>query len=94
MKSKLISKATKSRYEFNRAYKCYLEHSGKIHCSLCKYHHGENTDHECYGGYSDENIKYPNWKLVSKSKKQWMLKPMKITKSYSYKNHEYMHIKF
>lgn len=32
-----------------------------------------------YGGYSDGKIRVPNWKLVSKRRKQWMGKPLKFT---------------
>lgn len=76
-KAKKISKSTTNRGEFNRAYKEYLESTGKIHCSYCGYHRGENKTSKWYGGYVDEKIKYPNWKLVSKNRKQWMKKPLK-----------------
>jgi len=90
MKAKKISKTTTNRGEFNRAYKFYLEHNGKIHCSRCKYHRGENSDKKWYGGYAYDDIEYgfkrrikfPNWKLVSKNRKQWMKKPMKIKLEY------------
>jgi hypothetical protein len=79
MKSKTISKTTTNRGEFNRAYKFYLEQCGKIRCSYCGYHHNENSrGRGYYGGYVGDNIKHPNWKLVSKQPKQWMKKPMKI----------------
>jgi hypothetical protein len=82
MKAKIISETTTNRYEFNRAYKHTLERSGKIRCSYCKYHDNENYEGKCYGGYAcDNNIKYPNWKLVSKNPKQWMKKPIKIVKT-------------
>jgi hypothetical protein len=81
-KAKKISKTTTNRGEFNRAYKAYLEHSGQIYCSYCKYHRGENSNKKYYGGYRRMNghmkITYPSWKLVSKNRKQWMVKPMKI----------------
>jgi hypothetical protein len=94
MRSKVISKTTTNRGEFNRAYKFYLERKGKIHCSLCKYHRSENYTGNHYGGNETRNIKFPNWKLVSKSKKQWMAKPMKIKKTYGYQNREYTTIKW
>jgi hypothetical protein len=94
MGSKTIVEITTNRGEFNRAYKSYLEHSGKIHCSYCGYHHNENNSSKWYGGYlyddmevcrgkrKGTNTRYPNWKLVSKNSKQWMKKPIKIKKKY------------
>jgi len=76
MRNKETMDATDNRGVFNRAYKEYLEHKGKIHCSYCKYHKGENYKGNSYGGYG--KVKLPNWKLVSKNPKQWMKKPMKI----------------
>jgi len=88
-KAKKISETTTNRGEFNRAYKAYLEHSGQIHCSYCGYHRGENSEHKWYGGYHYDDMetcrgkrkgphtRYPNWKLVSKNRKQWMKKPTK-----------------
>lgn len=74
---------TTNRGEFNRAYKAQLEATGKIFCSRCQYHCNENLHKKkWYGGY-DGKIRYPNWKLVSKKRKQWMKKPMKITKEIS-----------
>lgn len=90
MKSKKIKNTTTNRGEFNRAYKSYLEHSGKLRCSYCGYHKSENSTKKWYGGfvYDDmevcrgkrkgTNTKYPNWKLVSKNRKQWMDKPTKF----------------
>lgn len=83
MKSKKISKTTTNRGEFNRAYKFYLEQAGKISCTYCRYHRNENgKGRGYYGGYerTDGHIKiiYPNWKLVSKNKKQWMDKPTRF----------------
>lgn len=72
-------RSTTNRTVFNRSYKLYLEQKGKIHCSFCKYHKGDNFNHKAYGGYVDKIINYPNWKLVSKERKQWMgKKNMKI----------------
>ena len=96
MKSKKISKTTANRSEFNRAYKFYLEQSGKLRCSYCGYHKGENNKEKWYGGYiyddmencrgkrKGTNTRHPNWKLVSKNSKQWMPKPIKkIIKYYT-----------
>ena len=80
MKSKIISKTTANRREFNRAYKYYLEHSGQLRCSYCAYNRGENDTRKCYGGYADDGgIKYPSWKLTTKNSKQWMDKGITIT---------------
>lgn len=90
MKAKQIVDNSTNRGEFNRAYKHYLEKKGKIHCSYCGYHRGENSSGKWYGGYvyddmetccgkrKGTNTTYPNWKLISKNPKQWMPKPMKI----------------
>lgn len=77
MKAKKIQKTTTNRTEFNRAYKRYLEHTGKIRCSYCKYNRGENKTTRDYGGFDKDNLKKPNWKLVSKNRKQWMKKPIR-----------------
>ena len=95
MKSKIISKTTTNRGEFNRAYKIYLEQKCRIHCSYCGYHHNENADgKKWYGGYvyddmeicrgkrKGTNTRFPNWKLVSKNPRQWMKKPTKINTRY------------
>ena len=95
MGNKKIVETTTNRSVFNRAYKSYLEHVGKIRCSCCKYHKGENDTDKWYGKLSsnDSDIKYPSWKLVSKNKKQWMKKPIKIiTESRRYG--EYIEFKF
>jgi hypothetical protein len=78
MKSKKIVKTTTNRGEFNRAYKFHLEQKAKIHCSYCGYHRGENLGgKKRYSGFREDNIRHPNWKLVSKQPKQWMKKPIK-----------------
>jgi hypothetical protein len=77
MKSKKIMDETANRYEFNRVRKRFLEHKGEIRCTYCRYHRGDNQTNMFYGSYG-RHIKYPNWKLVSKNKKQWMNKPIKI----------------
>jgi len=96
MKSKTISKTTTNRGEFNRAYKFYLEQKSRIHCSYCGYHRGENfSGKKCYGGYTEEGIRHPNWKLVSKHPKQWMKKPIKKKiKYYGGYQRTYVEIKF
>jgi ribosome modulation factor len=72
-----VVKTTTNRKEFNRAYKQYLESGiGAINCSRCPYHRGENRT-KYYGGFTDRSVAYPNWKLVSKNRKQWMPKPLK-----------------
>lgn len=80
-------KCTTNRYVYNRLYKLWLEDKGHIHCSLCGYNRGENDTRKLYG--SPVNVRqlinkgkpakdrYPNWKLVSKNRKQWMKKAMK-----------------
>jgi hypothetical protein len=84
MGTKEILGKTTNRGEFNRIYKRYLEHVGKIRCSRCGYHRGENCTWDCFGTYdSIENLKHPNWKLVSKNRKQWMKKTVKIVKTFS-----------
>jgi len=107
MKVKKIVDNTVNRREFNRAYKEYLERKGKIHCSYCGYHRNENRDNKWYGGiiYDDmetcrgkrkgTNTRYPNWKLVSKNRKQWIKKPIKTIKTNGwYNNKTYVEIKF
>lgn len=107
MKVKNIVDNTSNRGEFNRAYKAYLEHSGQIHCSYCGYHRNENNTDKWYGGYiyddmetcrgkrKGTNTRYPNWKLVSKNRKQWMKKPMAITRKKSlWNNNVYIYIKW
>jgi len=100
MKAKEILDTSTNRGEFNRAYKHYLEKKGKIHCSYCGYHRGENRTTKCYGGYvvrvnGHTKTSYPNWKLVSKNRKQWMKKPMVIIKEKSlWSNNVYIDIKW
>lgn len=87
MKTNKILKETTLRSEYNKAYKQHLEAVGKIRCSWCSYHGGENDTRKWYGSRNwwknpDTTIstRYPNWKLVSKNKKQWMNKNIKVTK--------------
>ena len=81
MKAYKRLKTTTSRSDFNKLYKRSLENRGKIRCSWCPYHGGENDTKEWFGSINwwkkptvIVRTKYPNWKLVSKNKKQWMNK--------------------
>lgn len=78
MKNKETMDVTSNRSVYNRSRKVYLETKGKIHCAWCKYHSCENDTNKYYGTLFpiDGNIRYPNWKLVSKNEKQWMVKPV------------------
>jgi hypothetical protein len=76
MKIKKIVETTTDNRTYNRAIKIYRENR-VIYCSYCAYHRGENQTSKWYGGYISEHVKYPNWKLVSKNRKQWMKKPLK-----------------
>lgn len=58
-------KTTTSRSVYNKIHKDYLTKYSTLRCSYCKYHRGENAGK----GYF---INLPNWKLVSKKRKQWM----------------------
>ncbi len=82
MKTKKLMDTTGSRYEYNRLRKKYLTNR-EIRCNWCGYHCGENKEGKWYGGFTDSYIRYPNWKLVSKNKKQWMKKSLKIEKKLS-----------
>jgi len=85
MKVKKIVDNTTNRGEFNRAYKQYLERTGNIRCSYCRYHTNDNGKNRgYYGGFSEkrtrhETIRYPNWKLVSRNRKQWGDKQLVFT---------------
>lgn len=72
MKNKKELETTTNRTVYNRAYKINLERTGKIRCSMCKYHKGENYSTKWYGGFENEKLRYPNWKLSSNKRKQWM----------------------
>jgi len=98
MKAKKIVDISTNRGEFNRAYKHYLEKTGKISCSYCPYHRHENgKGRGYYGGYERFNgtmhIVYPNWKLVSKNRKQWMENSMKV-ETKTIRGKEYIDIKW
>ena len=69
---------------YKKLYKKQLEKRGKIHCSLCQVHRGENDERKSYQVGIESNIvnwkpknRYPNWKMVSKLPKQWMKKPIR-----------------
>lgn len=93
-KAKKILETTTNRKVYNRARKEYI--SGiNGDCPICRYHKGENYEGKYYGGYDNERITYPSWKLVSKNRKQWMKKPLKI--EHDYENHrkqKYIRIHF
>lgn len=76
-----VVKTTTSRYEFNRAYKQHLERLSKIHCGYCDYHRGENNTNNYYYIKDNDDAKYPNWKLSTSNKKQWMVKEKKTLKN-------------
>jgi hypothetical protein len=78
-------KVTTNLSVFNKLHKHILEKDGKIKCSHCPYHKSENKTNNFYGAHVGlynkkkwAKTKYPNWKLVSKSPKQWMNKPTKV----------------
>lgn len=74
MKKKKTLKTTDNRRVYNQTLRNYLYNFGV--CDYCKPHSGCNR-REHYGGFEDDGLKYPSWKLVSKNPKQWMKKPMK-----------------
>lgn len=96
-------KITTNRSVYNKLRKEYLEKEGKIHCSFCKYHKGENKN-SYYGGfvgktesknnYKRNKIKYPSWKLIGKNKKQWMFKKLNFRYSTKFNGDVYCEINF
>ena len=97
MANKKIMDTTSNRGVYNKSRKIYLEEKGEIHCSRCPYHTIENNDNKFYGSRlvwnlepHIKNVRCPNWKLVSKNKKQWMKKQIKI-KRRNYKYFEDYH---
>lgn len=82
-KAKKISKTTTNRGEFNRAYRSHISKKHGL-CDFCRPNRGCNR-RKYYGGFTNENIKYPSWKLSTKNRKQWMNKSLKITKKDHYK---------
>lgn len=96
-KNKITMDTTDSRSVYNMARKRHLGNTGKIHCARCPYNRGENDERKYYGSWltrrkKDNHLRYPNWKLVSKNRKQWMRKPIKKEIA-SYLNGEYTRIK-
>lgn len=76
-KVKKILDETASSSVYNKAYKEYLQHTGKLRCSWCGYHSGENFTGKYYYYKNDDDATYPSWKLSTKNKKQWMSKKEK-----------------
>jgi len=95
-KAKKIMKTTTNRGEYRRARKAYLETKGEINCGYCKPNRGCNARYKRkkkFGGFSDENLRYPSWKDVSKNRKQWMKKPLKFeTEQLKWRNSQYVTI--
>ncbi len=66
---------------YRKLYREYLnKKEGK--CSMCTAHGGCNERNKWYGTTfnpkDDQHLRYPSWKLVSKNRKQWMKKPLKV----------------
>ena len=67
---------TTDRSVYNRLRKERLANCAEIHCSFCGYHRGENATTHYYEIFADGSPgRNPNWKLISKNRKQWMKKP-------------------
>jgi hypothetical protein len=95
MKSKKIVENTTNRGDYNRAYKSYLTHrKNGIHCSYCKYHSNENYDGKWYGGFIRNEVRFPNWKLVSKNRKQWMEKSLVLEEVIKHNEFSHFKVKF
>ena len=82
MKERIEYKTTVNRTVYNRLRKTILENDAKIRCSFCGYHKNENETNRWYGCFAlsekyANSIHYPNWKLASKNRKQWMKKKLK-----------------
>jgi len=78
MTDKKIMDTTDNNGVYNKARKQYLANSGKIHCSFCPYHKNENFT-GVYFGFDYKGVYlYPNWKLTTKVRKQWMKNFKKI----------------
>lgn len=101
--SKSLMDSTANSSVYNKARKIYLEQSGKIKCSICGYHRGENDKRKYFGTvkfWKKDNpnvkVRFPSWKLATKNRKQWMGKP--ITYQIIPKNSEfwgdYVDVKF
>lgn len=96
-RNKITMDITDNRSVYNKMRKRYLEDTGKIHCARCPYHRGENDERKYYGSWltwrsKGEHVRYPNWKLVSKNRKQWMKKMIKKEVT-TYLNGEYSRIR-
>lgn len=81
MKATKEYNVTTNNYVYNRRRKQMLEHTRQISCGYCRYHRCENSDGKWYGFMEYGSIKsvsrFPNWKLVSKNRKQWQYKKIK-----------------
>jgi len=88
MKKREEYKTTINRSVYNKVRKIILEHDGDIHCSRCGYNKGENNNDNWYRIDDGDTWtdKYPNWKLTSKNRKQWMPKGLKLKKHCYYYN--------
>jgi hypothetical protein len=93
-------KTTSNRSVYNKLRKRYLESTGKIRCSWCGYHKGENKITEFYGEvlYYQKNkksrFKHPSWKLTSKARKQWQDKRVKKVFDNTWRGDKYVVFKF
>jgi len=73
MVSRKEYETTNNRSVYNKLRKSILEKKGEISCSWCGYHRGENSDYKFYNvTIGTKDGIFPNWKLVSKNRKQWM----------------------
>ena len=79
---KSLMDTTSNSNVYNKARKRYLEHSGKLRCSICGYHRGENDTTKYYGTTCSwtggKKVRYPSWKLKSKNEKQWNKQKTKL----------------
>lgn len=78
-----MRKITEYETTTNRSVYNKLHKEFQAGCSYCKWHGGENSTNKYY--HLPHEIrrhkfkgKQPSWKLVSKNRKQWMGKPVKI----------------
>ena len=76
-------RSTTNRYVYNRIHKEL--HASCSHCSWHQKDFGHYSENGAWKWYSCGAIErtgkqdnFPNWKLVSKNKKQWMKKPLKF----------------
>jgi hypothetical protein len=83
-------RTTTNRYVYNRLIKQFIANKEGL-CTYCKYHRNENQTSKSYDGHLNDDFTFnknlkltiPNWKLVSKNKKQWMGKKIRIKKGRS-----------